>query len=135
MATTGTGIMTAGTQPPLDERAAAVAQALAEARKQRHFRHYVNLLTRLPLLLHQHGLGQTLAYLQLRGANRSEEGPNALLYTQLTRRLSELMPAGGDDVLLHLTQANSSEYRQLAEEAAQFMLALRYLVRAEEGKT
>jgi hypothetical protein len=134
MGTRGTEIMTAGTHSTLDERATAVAQALAEARKQRHFRHYVNLLTRLPLLLHQHGLGQTLAYLQLRGANRSEEGPNALLYTQLTRRLSELMPAGGDDVLLNLTEANSTEYRQLAEEAGQFMVALRHSVRVEEGE-
>lgn len=115
-----------------DERAEAVSRAFDEAQNHHQFRHYASAVDTLPLLLHQHGLGQTLAYLILRSDNRPNS-PYTLVLQHLTRRLAQIYPIGGGDILAHITQADSAQYRRLAEEARAFTLALRQALKAEQA--
>ena len=108
----------------LEEREAAVTQCVEEARKFPHFTHYVNQVSGMPLLLHKHGLGQMLAYLQMRGGNR-RSSPHELIFQQVARRLAQVYPLPGDNLLDHLTQVDSQQYRRLTEEAGAFLLRLR----------
>lgn len=114
-----------------NDRATAVIQSLGEAYNHPHFRQYANMVYRLPMLLHKHGLGQTLAHLQIR-SNNGRNSPYTLLREHLTRRLAQLYPIDDDDLLAHLTKMDSRHYRQLATEAREFALVLRGALWAEE---
>lgn len=115
-----------------DERAEAVSRAFDEAQNHPQFRHYASAVNTLPLLLNQHGLGQTLAYLKIRSDNRPNS-PYALVLQHLARRLAQLYPIAGGDILAHVTQADSAQYRRLAEEAGEFILALRQALKVEQA--
>lgn len=117
-------MMATSENPALNERAEAVSRALDEAQKHPQYRHYTIAANTLPLLLHKHGLGQTLAYLQIRSDNRPNS-PYMLLFEHLKRRLAQLYPITADNILDHLTQVDSVQYRRLAEEARDFTIALR----------
>lgn len=106
-----------------DSRADEAAACVEEALDRGHFDHYVQLIGDLPLLLSRHGLGQTLAYLVMRGGGR-ESSPYDLVYRQVSRRLAQLYPLATDDLLTHLTSVDSTQYLRLAEETRHLILAL-----------
>lgn len=122
-----------------EQRSTEAARCIEEARSRGHFHHYANLVTTLPLLLHQHGLGQTLAHLKARGGDRPTS-PYQLLFEQLTRRLGQVKGVSEDRVFSRLTQEDSWHYVQAAEEIRAFALALRRAIQTEkqtdlEGQT
>jgi hypothetical protein len=108
----------------VDSRANEAADCILEAQEEfRAYGHYISAVAELPLLLGRHGLGQTLAYLQLRGAGR-ETSPYDFVYQQVARRLIQLFPVGETDLLTFVTRCNSRQYLLLAEEARLFAAAL-----------
>lgn len=112
------------------QRADAAARAIQQLPKGR-LAQYAPLVRGLPLLLHQHGLGQTLAYLKSRGTERADS-PYAMLYGHLSSWLAEAFAEQGGDFLAALTRMESRRYLQAAEEAHAFALALREAAEAGE---
>lgn len=115
--------MTPAVRWSADARTDEAAACIEEALDLGHFDHYAQLVGELPLLLGRHGLGQTLAYLVMRGGGR-ESSPHELVYRQVTRRLAQLYPLSNDDLLTHLTRVDSKQYLRLAEETRLFAQAL-----------
>ena len=103
--------------------ASAAARAIEQIPKGQ-LPQYAAAVRGLPSLLHQHGLGQTLAYLLGRGADRADS-PYSLLYGQLGSWLTEGLGEHGGDILATLTRVDSRRYLEAAEEAHAFALALR----------
>ncbi len=107
------------TEPQVDEVAARyVAQAQAAGRLDQ----YALVVRALPRLLHQHGLGQTLAYLQGRGAGRPDS-PYQQVRDQLGAWLATTLGLSGD-ALTELTRGDSGLYLRAADAARLFVLAL-----------
>jgi hypothetical protein len=102
----------------------AAARCLEEANTIGRLRQYEDLVGQTWLLLHQHGLGQTLAYLQARGGNRPES-PYQLLFEHLTRQLATRHPRLSNDILAALVKEDSRVYRQASAETWGFLKALR----------
>ena len=102
----------------------AAARCLEEANARGRLRQYEELVGQAWLLLHQHGLGQTLAYLQARGGNRPES-PYQLLFEHLARQLATSHPRWSKDVLAALVKEDSRVYRQASAETWGFLKALR----------
>jgi hypothetical protein len=100
-------------------------QQLAEATIQRarqevrHFRHYLELVVETALMLRRYGLGQTLAYLQMRSSGRPDS-PYAFIYQHLQEHLRRSPGFRGKDALAFLTQEDSTTYLRLAREALAF---------------
>lgn len=115
--------MTPAVRWSADARTDEAAACIEEALDLGHFDHYAQLVDELSLLLGRHGLGQTLAYLAMRGGGR-ESSPHEMVYRQVTRRLTQLYPLSNDDLLTHLTRVDSMQYLRLAEETRLFFLAL-----------
>ncbi len=109
------------------QRAAFARQAVEEAMQQTSFTHYAMLVSSLPLLLHRHGLGQTLSYLRIRGGDR-ERSPYLVLYRQLTERLNAVFSLRDSDLLNSITRMGSPQYLRLSMEAYAYALALRRAV-------
>ncbi len=110
----------------VDSRANEATDCILEAQEEfRAYGHYISTVAELPLLLSRHGLGQTLAYLQLRGAGR-DTSPYDFVYQQVARRLMQLFPVGETDLLIFVTRCDSQQYLRLAEEARLFAAALTY---------
>lgn len=97
---------------------------LDDAAESVRFDVYLSLVRQLPLLLHQHGLGQTLAYLQLRGGDRTQS-PYQLALQHLTHWLAMNLDVPEEDLLKHLTRSDSDVYLQATEKARHLLLALR----------
>lgn len=110
----------------VDSRANEATDCILEAQEEfKAYGHYISTVAELPLLLNRHGLGQTLAYLQLRGAGR-DTSPYDFVYQQVARRLMQLFPVGETDLLIFVTRCDSQQYLRLAEEARLFAAALTY---------
>ncbi len=114
--------MTPGERWSVDDRLEEAADCIEEARERGHFAPYARVVGDLPLLLRQHGLGQTLAYGLMRGGNR-ETGPYLTVYQQLTQRLAGCFRVTDRDLLTHLTGVDSHQYLLMAEEARLFAQA------------
>jgi CRISPR/Cas system CMR-associated protein Cmr5 small subunit len=97
---------------------------LDDAAESVRFDVYLSLAQQLPLILHQHGLGQTLAYLQMRGGDRAQS-PYQLVLKHLTHWLAMTLGLPEEDVLTNLTRAESGVYLQATEEVRHLILALR----------
>ena len=108
----------------------AAARCLAEARAIQRLRQYEDLVGQAWLFLHQHGLGQTLVYLQARGGNRPES-PYQLLFEHLARQLAARHPRLSNDILAALVKEDSRVYRQASTEAWEFLKALRQTITAQ----
>ena len=102
----------------------AAREAVAEARQGRFpFTHYGLTVRQLPRLLQRHGLGQTLAYLQMRAAG-NPTSPYDLLTRQLDRWLLEVTGASARGALAALSTRDSRFYREAAEQVWLFVHAL-----------
>jgi hypothetical protein len=113
---------------PVADRTTAAAGYVAAAQRQfRHVGHYADVVAQLPLLLHQHGFGQTLSYLKLRSAGRAES-PYSFVYDQLQEHLYEVFRWRGQDLLQVLTRMESERYLRLAIETYAFAEAWRRAV-------
>jgi hypothetical protein len=108
----------------------AAARCLEEAEAIRRRRQYEELVGQAWLFLHQHGLGQTLAYLQARGGNRPES-PYQLLFEHLARQLTTRHPRLSNDILAALVKEDSRLYRQASAETWGFLQALRQAITAQ----
>ena len=85
----------------------------------RHFRHYLDLVVETAAMLRRYGLGQTLAYLQMRSGGRPDS-PYSSIYQHLQDHLRRSPGFRGKDVLAYLTQENSTTYLRLSREALAF---------------
>jgi CRISPR/Cas system CMR-associated protein Cmr5 small subunit len=97
---------------------------LDDAAESVRFGVYLSLARQLPHILHQHGLGQTLAYLQMRGGDRTQS-PFHLVLEHLNHWLAMTLGLPEEDVLSSLTQFDSDVYLRAMEEARRLLLALR----------
>jgi hypothetical protein len=102
----------------------AAREALAEGGRPPIIRqNYIFVVRQLPKLLQRHGLGQALAYLDLRGEGR----PNSaftLLARQLDRWLLTNMGVSDRTALAALSSRDSVFYREASELAWLFARAL-----------
>ena len=93
----------------------AAREALAEGSRPPYIlQNYVSAVRQLPKLLQRHGLGQALAYLQMRGEGR----PNSaftLLARQLDRWLLTNLGVSDRSALAALTARDSRSYREASE--------------------
>ena len=93
----------------------AAREALAEGSRHPYIlQNYVSVVHQLPKLLQRHGLGQALAYLQMRGEGR----PNSaftLLARQLDRWLLTNLGVSDRSALAALTARDSRFYREASE--------------------
>jgi len=95
------------TDKALSRRAAQ--QAVAESKQSpTPMESYLLVARQLPLYLRQHGLGQTLVYLQARG-RRMEHSPYSLLLRQIDRLVGEAFRTNGE-ALTVITQNDSDTY-------------------------
>ena len=102
----------------------AAREALAEGSRPPYIlQNYVSAVRQLPKLLQRHGLGQALAYLQMRGEGR----PNSaftLLARQLDRWLLTNLGVSDRSALAALSSRDSRFYREASELAWLFVRAL-----------
>ena len=102
----------------------AAREALAEGSRPPYIlQNYVSAVRQLPKLLQRHGLGQALAYLQMRGEGR----PNSaftLLARQLDRWLLTNLGVSDRSALAALSARDSRFYREASELAWLFVRAL-----------
>jgi hypothetical protein len=93
----------------------AAREALAEGSRPPYIlQNYVSAVRQLPKLLQRHGLGQALAYLQMRGEGR----PNSaftLLARQLDRWLLTNLGVSDRSALAALSARDSRFYREASE--------------------
>jgi hypothetical protein len=102
----------------------AARQAFAEAGQGRfQLKDYVYVTKQVPRLLQRHGLGQTLACLQLRGGGNANS-PYDLVLRQLDRWLLEATGASGRSALAVLSARDSRFYAEASEQAWLFVWAL-----------
>ena len=102
----------------------AARQAVAEAAKVATLARaaYRQTAHQLPMLLQRHGLGQTLAYLQMRGDGRPAS-PFNLLSRQLDRWLLASLAVSGRSALAVLSGRDSRFYREATEQSWLFVRA------------
>lgn len=105
----------------------AARAAVAQARTATIVSHYSQIAGQLPMLLHRHGLGQLLAYLKAQGDDR-DRSPYTVLARQLDGWLLETMGVSAKDALSALAKRDSGFYREAAEQARLFLVALRTLL-------
>src|SRR5437764_2784734 len=90
----------------------AAREALAEARRGPFsMKFFIPIVQQLPALLQRHGLGQTLAYLQLR-AEGKPGSPYTMIARQLDRWLLTTLAASGRSALAVLSARDSRSYRE-----------------------
>jgi hypothetical protein len=109
----------------------AAREALGEGGRHPYiFQNYLAVVRLLPKLLQRHGLGQTLACLQMRGDGR----PNSaytLMGRQLDRWLLTNLGISDRSMLSALATRDSRFYREASELAWQFVRALKDCAREE----
>lgn len=102
----------------------AARAALAEVKQSRvQLYNYKGVVRQLPALLQRHGLGQTLAYLQVRGGGNPNSGFDLVL-RQFDRWLLAALAASGRGALAVLAARDSRFYREATEQAWLFVRAL-----------
>jgi hypothetical protein len=106
-------------QPVGDRQQAAEATILRAQQEVRHFRNYLDLVAETASMLRRYGLGQTLAYLQMRGSGHPDS-PYSFIYQHLQEHLHRSPGFSGKDLLAYLTQENSTTYLRLSREALAF---------------
>jgi len=112
------------TQPGARPHEQAAQAALAEVRPSRvHLPNYKSVVRQLPMLLQRHGLGQTLAYLQVRGGGSSTSAFDLVL-RQLDRWLLAALGVSGRGFLAVLSTRDSRFYREASEQAWLFVRSL-----------
>lgn len=103
----------------------AAREAIAEAGKSPFaMKQYTQVAQQLTMLFQRHGLGQALAYLQLRGGGKPGS-PYNLLTRQLDRWLLTTLGVSARSALAALSSRDSRFYREASEQAWLFVLALR----------
>jgi len=88
-----------------------------------HLPNYKSVVRQLPMLLQRHGLGQTLAYLQVRGGGSSTSAFDLVL-RQLDRWLLAALGVSGRGFLAVLSTRDSRFYREASEQAWLFVRSL-----------
>ncbi len=102
------------------DREQLAKETIQRARQEvRHFRHYLDLVAETASMLRRYGLGQTLAYLQMRSSGRPDS-PYTIIYQHLQEHLRRSPGFRGKDVLDALTQEDSVTYLRLSREALAF---------------
>jgi hypothetical protein len=103
----------------------AAREALAEAAKGPFpLKHYTQVVQQLQMLIQRHGLGQSLACLQMRGDGKPTS-PYSMLVRQLDRWLLFSMAVSARSALAALSTRDSQFYREASEQAWLFIRALR----------
>jgi hypothetical protein len=103
----------------------AAREALAEAAKgQFPLKHYLQVVQQLQALFQQHGLGQTLACMQMRSDGRPNS-PYSMLVRQLDRWLLFSMAVSARSALAAVSTHDSQFYREASDQAWLFIRALR----------
>jgi hypothetical protein len=111
----------------------AARHAVAEARQGRFsFRDYQNVVKQLPVLLHRHGLGLTLAYLQMRGGG-NRNSPYDMAAGHLDRALFEALGVSGRGPFLAMLCGRDSQFYLEATQHA-VLIARALCACAEEQK-
>ena len=85
---------------------------------------YAPLVKQLPLLFQRHGLGQTLAYLQVQGGGNPRT-PADLLLRQFDRWLLGALNVSNKSIMAALSTRDSRFYREASEQAWLYLTALR----------
>ena len=103
----------------------AARQAIAEASKPPMILKFYSVVVGQVLkLLHRHGLGQTLAYIQLRAAGKPGS-PYSLLGRQIDRWLVTNLGISAASTLAALTSRDSRFYLEATEQTWLFVRAVR----------
>jgi hypothetical protein len=103
----------------------AARQAISEAAKPPFIiKQYGLAVRQVAKLLHRHGLGQTLAYIQLRGMGRPGS-PYDLLGRQLDRWLLAALQISAPSALVAIASRDSRLYLEASEQAWLFLRAVR----------
>jgi hypothetical protein len=103
----------------------AAREALAEAAKGPFpLKHYTQVVQQLQMLVQRHGLGQSLACLQMRGDGKPTS-PYSMLVRQLDRWLLFSMAVSARSSLAALSGRDSQFYREASEQAWLFIRAVR----------
>jgi len=104
----------------------AARQAIGEAAKGPLIRkEYGIALRQVTKLLQRHGLGQTLAYIELRSAGRPGS-PYNLLGRQLDRWVLAALGVSAPSALVAIASRDSRFYLEASEQAWLFLRALRH---------
>jgi CRISPR-associated protein (Cas_Cmr5) len=120
----GTKLMDANNPALAAPHQRAAQEAIAEAgRPPFVMKHYMLVARELPRLLQRHGLGQGLAYLQLRSEGKLGS-PYSLLARQLDRFLVTTLGVSDRTALAALAHRDSLFYREASELAWLFVRAL-----------
>ncbi len=110
----------------LEPQGHSARQAIAEAGRLPFSRsHLVAVVRSLPAVLRRHGLGQTLAFLQMRGGAAKGPGPHEFVAKHLDRWLLSVTGASGRTALAALAAQDSRFYREASEQAWRFLRELR----------
>ena len=105
---------------PVGDRQQLAEETVRRAQQEvHHFRQYLDLVAETAAMLRRYGLGQTLAYLQMRSGGRPDS-PFTFVYQQLQDHLRRSPGFRGKDVLAYLTQEDSTTYLRLSREALAF---------------
>lgn len=105
---------------PVGDRQQLAEETVRRAQQEvRQFRQYLDLVAETAALLRRYGLGQTLAYLQMRSGGRPDS-PYSFVYQHLQEHLRRSPGFRGKDVLVYLTQEDSTTYLRLSREALAF---------------
>jgi len=103
----------------------AARQAIGEAAKPPFIiKQYGLVVRQVAKLLHRHGLGQTLAYIQLRCTGRPNS-PYDLLGRQLDRWLLASLGVSASSALAAISTRDSRFYLEASEQAWLFLRAVR----------
>jgi hypothetical protein len=102
----------------------AARQALADASKPPFSVKQYSLVARqASKMFHRHGLGQTLAYLQLRSSGRTDS-PYDLLARQIDRWVLAALAVSAPSTLAALSSRDSRFYLEASEQAWLFLNAV-----------
>lgn len=105
------------------QRAEMAQRCLEEAFKAGRLNHYRQVAAMLPRLIRQHGLGQTLAYLQARGKDQASNAYQ-MVFEHLCLWLAEALDVRDEEFFKTLTTRDSRFYLHATEEAWHFSLTL-----------
>ena len=102
----------------------AARQALADASKPPFsVKQYALVARQASRVFHRHGLGQTLAYLQMRGSGRTDS-PYGLLARQVDRWVLTALAVSAPSTLAALSSRDSRFYLEASAQAWLFLSAL-----------
>ncbi len=103
----------------------AAKQAMAEVVKERMItKHYIQVVRQASKQLHRHGLGQALAFIQMRYADQPRS-PYALLERQLDRWILASQRVSERSALAAIASRDSDFYLEASKQAWLFLRAVR----------